>query len=92
MLDDDTAERATSHLTGSSRDIEGIDNRGEDAEEDESGGGSKRLTPAQRRKLSKEEKKKRSGANKGRRFGKMRDEVELCWKVAVGRNCEFGDK
>ena len=66
-------------------------NGGCDGEDDETGGGrgNKRVTSAQRRK---EEKKKRSGANKGRRFGKMRDEVELCWKIAIGKDCEFGDK
>jgi hypothetical protein len=32
------------------------------------------------------------GANKGRRFGKMRDEVELCWKTAKGETCDFGEK
>ena len=39
------------------------------------------------KKFSKEEKKNKRGANKGRRFQRVRDEVELCWKVASGRNC-----
>lgn len=88
MLDDDSAERATNHLAGSTCDADSLDDTGAGAggTMDESGG--KRLTASQRRK---EEKKKRSGANKGRRFGKMRDELELCWKVAIGKNCEFGD-
>ncbi|KAI0080450.1 zinc finger dihydrouridine synthase [Panus rudis PR-1116 ss-1] len=47
-------------------------------------------TGAQRRKLSKEERKARTGANKGRRFQKMRDDVELCWKIARGQTCEAG--
>lgn len=45
-----------------------------------------------RRKFTKEEKKQRSGANKGRRFGKVRDDLELCWKVAVGKTCEYGEQ
>jgi len=43
-----------------------------------------------RRKLSKENKKLQRGSNKGRRFGKVRDELELCWRVAKGDTCEFG--
>ena len=45
-----------------------------------------------RHKLSREEKKKRIGANKGRRFVKIRDEIELCWKIANGGVCEVGDR
>ena len=80
VIDDDSAERATSHVNGSST-------RRDDR--DRAGDGE---PPSKKQKLSKEEKKKRSGANKGRRFGKMRDEVELCWKTARGEECEFGDK
>ena len=47
---------------------------------------------SKRRKLTKEEKKQRTGANKARRYGKVRDELELCWKVAVGKTCEFGEQ
>ena len=32
----------------------------------------------------------RRGANKGRRFQKDRDELELCFRVASGKQCEFG--
>ncbi|KAJ3567931.1 hypothetical protein NP233_g6045 [Leucocoprinus birnbaumii] len=42
--------------------------------------------------MSKEEKKATRGANKGRRFGKTRDDVDLCWKIANGSDCEYGDK
>ena len=59
----------------------------EDAAEQEDGVG-----PRRRKKSLKEERKKRTGANKGRRFGKVRDELELCWKIATGVTCEFGDK
>ncbi|PCH37586.1 FMN-linked oxidoreductase [Wolfiporia cocos MD-104 SS10] len=79
--DDDAAEGSTSHAPGR--------NDRDDAAPDSEGG--KRLTGAQRRKMSKEERKNKRGANKGRRFQKVRDEVELCWRVAIGKDCEFGD-
>ncbi|KAG7445828.1 zinc finger dihydrouridine synthase [Guyanagaster necrorhizus] len=43
-----------------------------------------------RKKMSKEEKKAQRGQNKGRRFGKIRDEFDLCWKIANGAACEHG--
>jgi tRNA-dihydrouridine synthase 3 len=46
--------------------------------------------PGGRKKFSKEQKKAQRGANKGRRFGKVRDELELCWRVANGATCEHG--
>lgn len=45
-----------------------------------------------RKKWSKEERKNKRGANKGRRFQKVRDDLELCWRVAVGKTCEFGSE
>ncbi|KAI5891104.1 FMN-linked oxidoreductase [Schizophyllum commune H4-8] len=36
--------------------------------------------------------KSKRGANKGRRFAKMHDEVEVCWKTANGETCEFGER
>ena len=83
IIDDDSAEKATSHVGGS-----GARKDDRDKFEDE----RRNEPPQKKQKLSKEEKKKRSGANKGRRFGKMRDEVELCWKTARSEECEFGDK
>ena len=50
------------------------------------------MSGAQRKKLAREEKKKRRGQNKGRRFQKVRDELDLCWKVAAGETCEFGSE
>lgn len=47
-------------------------------------GGGKRLT--------KQQKKAHRGANKGRRFGKVRDELELCWRIANGTMCEHGSE
>lgn len=40
--------------------------------------------------MSKEEKKAQRGQNRGRRFGKVRDEFDLCWKIANGAVCEHG--
>ncbi|KAK7683626.1 tRNA-dihydrouridine synthase 3 [Cerrena zonata] len=74
--DDDAAEGSTSHVTN--------DERGDSRDA--------RSTGPQRRKFSKEERKNRTGANKGRRFQKIRDEVELCWKIAKGNSCEFGSE
>lgn len=54
--------------------------------------GGKRLSGAQRKKLAKEERKNKRGANKGRRFQKVRDEVELCYRVASGKQCDFGQE
>lgn len=79
--DDDAAEGSSSHITGRKD--------GQSAQDTERGG---KLSGAQRKKLAKEERKKHRGANKGRRFARVQDEVELCWKVATGRNCEFGSE
>lgn len=53
--------------------------------------GSARPGAPMRKAMTKEQKKASRGANKGRRFGKVRDELELCWKIANGGGCEFGD-
>jgi tRNA-dihydrouridine synthase 3 len=42
--------------------------------------------------MQKEQRKAQRGQNKGRKFGKVKDEVDLCWKVANGAVCEFGDE
>ncbi|EMD37135.1 hypothetical protein CERSUDRAFT_137621 [Gelatoporia subvermispora B] len=78
--DDDAAEGGSSHVNG----------RSESGDSPDAPEGPKKLSGAQRRKMSKEERKNKRGANKGRRFQKVRDEVELCWKVAIGKTCEFG--
>ena len=78
--DDDAAEGSTSHVNGrpDAAPASGAEEPG------------KRLSGAQRKKLAKEERKQKRGANKGRRFQKVRDEVELCHKVASGKQCDFG--
>lgn len=78
LPDDDAAEGSTSHVTGSR-----LANDSDDRDK----------TSGQRgKKWTKEERKNKRGANKGRRFQKMRDDLELCWRIASGRLCEFGMK
>jgi hypothetical protein len=75
-VDDDAAEGSTTH-TGTSRvDVADADTRGT--------GGRKKWTKAQ--------KKEKRGANKGRKFDKVHDQLELCWRVANGKICEHGDE
>ncbi|KAJ7627148.1 zinc finger dihydrouridine synthase [Roridomyces roridus] len=59
----------------------------DDRDADARSGGPKRGP-----KLTKAQKKAQSGMNKNRRFGRLRDELDLCFKVASGSMCEFGDK
>lgn len=87
--DDDSAE-GTTNVVHSNRPARDPDPG--DEGDDEPPAKRKKLTGAQRKKLVKEEKKKNRGANKGRKFGKVTDEVELCWKLASGLECEFGEK
>ncbi|KAF8881681.1 hypothetical protein CPB84DRAFT_1687038 [Gymnopilus junonius] len=42
--------------------------------------------------MTKEQKKARQGQNKGRKFGKVRDELDLCWRIANGSICEYGSE
>ena len=87
LPDDDAAEGYTSHVS--------LDRPTEVDDDDQNAptqGDPSRISGAQRRKLAREEKKKRRGQNKGRRFQKMRDELDLCWKVAAGETCEFGSE
>ncbi|KAF8581807.1 zinc finger dihydrouridine synthase, partial [Ramaria rubella] len=82
--DDDAAEGEQGRTT--KRDV------GEDEEDGGPPTKKQKVSGAQRKKLAKEEKKKNKGANKGRKFGKVTDDVELCYKVASGLECEFGEK
>ncbi|KAH7882916.1 hypothetical protein F5I97DRAFT_1815144 [Phlebopus sp. FC_14] len=76
VVDDDAAEGSASHVGRPSID--------RSIEGGPSQGG--------RKKVAKEQKKGQRGANKGRRFGKVRDELELCWRVANGTLCEYGSE
>ncbi|TFK29500.1 zinc finger dihydrouridine synthase [Coprinopsis marcescibilis] len=74
--DDDAAEGATTARSGARR-----------------GDGDNDVNAGQglsKRALAREQKKSQRGANKARRFGKVRDEVDLCWRVANGAVCEYG--
>ena len=51
-----------------------------------------KLSGAARRKLTKEEKKAQRGSNKGRRWAKVRDDVDLCWRFAGSGKCDFGSE
>jgi tRNA-dihydrouridine synthase 3 len=77
--DDDAAEGSTSHAHGNLR-VDETTRPGEDSR------------GTSRRKWTKEQKKARTGQNKARRFGKVRDDLELCWRVANGAVCDFGDE
>lgn len=45
-----------------------------------------------RRRPNKEQRKEKRGANKGRRWVKQRDDLDLCWRLANGSLCEFGEE
>jgi hypothetical protein len=54
-----------------------------------------KMSGAQRKKLARErnaEKKKNKGQNKARRFQRVHDEQEICWRLACGLQCELGEK
>ncbi|KAG0699063.1 FMN-linked oxidoreductase [Suillus ampliporus] len=76
LVDDDAAEGSTAHTGASRVNVVDTDARGT--------GGRKKWTKAQ--------KKEKRGANKGRKFGKVHDQLELCWRVANGKVCEHGDE
>jgi len=77
VADDDAAEGSTGNR-GQHRDArDSRDSRG-------SGGRGGKMT--------KEQKKAQRGQNKARKFGKVRDDFDLCWKIANGSICEFGDE
>jgi len=85
--DDDAAEGGTSRV-GRGRDAR-------DGDVDGTSGAGQRVSGLGGRngsgKMSKEQKKAQRGQNKARKFGKVRDELDLCWKVANGVDCEFGE-
>ncbi|KAJ6537426.1 zinc finger dihydrouridine synthase [Mycena vulgaris] len=77
--DDDAAEGSSSHVRGNGA-------QAGDTRDDSRSSGPARV------KLTKAQKKAQTGMNKGRRFGKVRDELDLCYKVASGSMCDFGDQ
>ncbi|KAJ6587378.1 hypothetical protein B0H10DRAFT_2093936 [Mycena sp. CBHHK59/15] len=86
MLPPGTAQVKAEFLISANPTSAPDDDAAEGAAEDTSAGGPARV------KLTKAQKKAQTGMNKGRRFGKVRDELDLCFKIATGGVCEFGDK
>ncbi|VDC04359.1 unnamed protein product [Peniophora sp. CBMAI 1063] len=86
IVDDDAAEGGTSNVKHARPDEE------EGAGQDEPAAKKPKLSGAEKRRLAKEEKKKNRGSNKGRRWAKTKDELDLCWRFAGDGQCEFGDK
>jgi len=64
----------------------------EDDFEDDDAPKKPKLSGSERRKLTKEEKKAQRGSNKGRRWAKVRDGVDLCWRFAGSGKCDFGSE
>lgn len=89
VVDDDATEGATSHVHARPPAPSEADDLAAEGSADGVTGGKKGLTAAQKRKLAKEEKKKK-GANKGRRWQKVHDDLNLCWRLAAGQQCPFG--
>lgn len=84
QVDDASAEEGTNHAAQKRRQ--------EDAVKDDGTPKKPKLSGSERRKLAKEEKKAQRGSNKGRRWAKVRDEVELCWRFACSGKCDFGSE
>ena len=82
QVDDASAEEGTNHAAQKRRQ--------EDDVKDDGTPKKPKLSGSERRKLAKEEKKAQRGSNKGRRWAKVRDEVELCWRFAGSGKCDFG--
>ena len=79
--------------------VQGKNAQGDDADAlDELEPQTKRvkLSGAQRRQAAKErnaeKRKEKKGMNKGRRFLRVHDEQEICWKIACGLPCDLGDR
>ncbi|KAI0273872.1 zinc finger dihydrouridine synthase [Russula aff. rugulosa BPL654] len=84
QIDDASAEEGL-NLSATKRKQEGISNNHSTSKKT-------KLSGAAKRKLTKEEKKAQRGSNKGRRWAKVRDEVELCWRFAGSGQCDFGSE
>ncbi|KIJ33534.1 hypothetical protein M422DRAFT_35449 [Sphaerobolus stellatus SS14] len=103
LPDDDSAEGSTNQSVERASALNDAAHAGEkreaDADADAEEGDDteppvkkQKLSGAQRKRLAREEKKAKRGANKNRKFGMVHEEVELCWKVAMGETCEFAEK
>ena len=86
--DDDAAEGGTT-ISSSEKGTAELIASGVVEEEGASGPGKQDTGMSNRAKKRAERKEKR-GANKGRRFNKIRDDLDIFWKTANGQICEFG--
>ncbi|KAG8902356.1 tRNA-dihydrouridine synthase 3 [Tulasnella sp. 403] len=93
LPDDDAAESgvATQMSHQGALEHERDDNSADLAEGSERPAKKPKLSGAQRKRLAKEEKAKRKGMNTGRKFVRVQDDIQLCWKAAVGDHCGLGD-
>jgi tRNA-dihydrouridine synthase 3 len=82
QVDDASAEEGTNHAAQKRRQVDDIKDDGTTKKP--------KLSGSERRKLAKEEKKAQRGSNKGKRWAKVRDEVDLCWRFAGSGKCDFG--
>jgi tRNA-dihydrouridine synthase 3 len=84
QVDDALAEEGLNHSTTKRKQEDNLNDDGTPKKT--------KLSGTERRKLSKDEKKAQRGSNKGRRWAKVRDEVELCWRFAGSGKCDFGSE
>ena len=84
QIDDASAEEGTNHAAQKRKQETDINDDGTPKKP--------KLNGSERRKLTKEEKKAQRGSNKGRRWAKVRDEVDLCWRFAGSGKCDFGSQ
>jgi tRNA-dihydrouridine synthase 3 len=106
--DDDAAEGGTSHLSmkrgvdePATTDIvepllaQSRQEPGESEEPevgDEPAAKKQRLPASERRRLAKEKRKEQKGANKGRKFARVQDDVALCYGASRGEDCADGEQ
>ena len=84
QIDDASAEEGTNHAAQKRKQETDV--------KDDVAPKKTKLSGSERRKLTKEEKKAQRGSNKGRRWAKVRDEVDLCWRFAGSGECDFGSQ
>ncbi|KAK1219650.1 tRNA-dihydrouridine synthase 3 [Marasmius sp. AFHP31] len=91
--DDDAAEGGTSSMSGGKATVELTSTSTSGApDEDGASGPGKQDTGMSNRAKKRADRKEKRGANKGRRFNKIRDDLDVCWKTANGQICEFGSE
>lgn len=85
LPDDDALEAGKDHLDDTKEETEAPDNDGQPPAK------RQKLSGAQRKRAAKEEaakkRKEKKGMNTGRKFARVHDETQLCWKAATGKAC-----